>query len=223
MSAEISTWLLTDQDIYPALGDLFEDAEKELIILSPWIQVTGHQREMLKRAVARGVNVTLLTRKPKPHDTAHGETIKLLQRIGVQIFFDNLLHAKMVLMDRGVALIASSNIVLTSMTRNHEIGIVSWHRGLVNQVLGYLERLEITLGFPILSRSDELFETKTKRILKFVSKMFKRKETEEEKTEPNICPWCGKPLVEREGKYGRFWACTGYPKCRYTRNIEWKT
>lgn len=31
------------------------------------------------------------------------------------------------------------------------------------------------------------------------------------------CPQCGKELVEREGKYGVFIGCTGYPICRYTR------
>jgi len=34
------------------------------------------------------------------------------------------------------------------------------------------------------------------------------------------CPNCGKPLVAREGKRGRFVGCTGYPKCRYTRDAE---
>jgi len=32
------------------------------------------------------------------------------------------------------------------------------------------------------------------------------------------CPKCGKPLVAREGKRGRFFGCSGYPKCRYTRD-----
>ncbi len=32
------------------------------------------------------------------------------------------------------------------------------------------------------------------------------------------CPTCGKPLVAREGKRGKFIGCTGYPKCRYTRD-----
>jgi len=34
------------------------------------------------------------------------------------------------------------------------------------------------------------------------------------------CPKCGKPLVAREGKRGKFVGCTGYPKCRFTQNIE---
>lgn len=35
-----------------------------------------------------------------------------------------------------------------------------------------------------------------------------------------VCPWCGKPLVVRKGKYGPFIGCSGYPKCHYIRKIE---
>ncbi len=33
------------------------------------------------------------------------------------------------------------------------------------------------------------------------------------------CPKCGSPLVERLGKFGRFYACSGFPKCRYTESL----
>ncbi|MBI4287803.1 MAG: type I DNA topoisomerase [Chloroflexi bacterium] len=31
------------------------------------------------------------------------------------------------------------------------------------------------------------------------------------------CPQCGKSLVIKSGRHGKFIACTGYPECRYTR------
>lgn len=31
------------------------------------------------------------------------------------------------------------------------------------------------------------------------------------------CPFCGNDLVLRSGKYGKFWGCSTYPKCRFTR------
>ena len=30
------------------------------------------------------------------------------------------------------------------------------------------------------------------------------------------CPKCGKPLVVKSGRFGKFQACTGYPECRHT-------
>ena len=43
------------------------------------------------------------------------------------------------------------------------------------------------------------------------------------KPEPELigepCPECGKDLVIKSGRFGEFIACTGYPECKYTRNI----
>ena len=35
----------------------------------------------------------------------------------------------------------------------------------------------------------------------------------------NLCPYCKKPLVLRKGKYGEFYGCPNYPKCRFTKKI----
>lgn len=32
-----------------------------------------------------------------------------------------------------------------------------------------------------------------------------------------LCPDCGKPLVVRIGRFGKFVACSGYPECKYTK------
>ncbi len=34
-------------------------------------------------------------------------------------------------------------------------------------------------------------------------------------TNGEVCPNCGKPLVLRKGRYGSFYACSGYPTCKY--------
>ncbi|HYN88627.1 MAG TPA: DNA topoisomerase, partial [Ardenticatenaceae bacterium] len=34
--------------------------------------------------------------------------------------------------------------------------------------------------------------------------------------DPQTCPECGRPLATRNGRYGPFVGCTGYPTCRYT-------
>lgn len=33
------------------------------------------------------------------------------------------------------------------------------------------------------------------------------------------CPLCGKPLVIKTGRFGRFKACTGFPDCKFTQNV----
>ena len=36
--------------------------------------------------------------------------------------------------------------------------------------------------------------------------------------EMGICPRCGGALVRRDGKYGIFWGCENYPRCKYTKH-----
>ncbi|MFW9867033.1 MAG: topoisomerase DNA-binding C4 zinc finger domain-containing protein [Candidatus Thorarchaeota archaeon] len=37
-----------------------------------------------------------------------------------------------------------------------------------------------------------------------------------------LCPKCGKQLIIRSGKYGKFLGCTSYPECKFTFNPEFK-
>ncbi len=41
----------------------------------------------------------------------------------------------------------------------------------------------------------------------------------EEETD-QVCPECDKPLVIRIGRYGKFFACSGFPECKYTKSIK---
>lgn len=42
----------------------------------------------------------------------------------------------------------------------------------------------------------------------------------EEKKTGETCPDCGADLVVKEGRFGQFIACSNFPECKYTRNIE---
>lgn len=44
----------------------------------------------------------------------------------------------------------------------------------------------------------------------------KKLKSDEKKT----CPECGEEMVVREGEYGKFWGCTGYPDCDHTEKYE---
>lgn len=55
--------------------------------------------------------------------------------------------------------------------------------------------------------------------LKVAGEQMQKVEMEPEYSDQE-CPQCGKPLVYRTGRFGRFLACSGFPECRYTRNIK---
>jgi len=43
-------------------------------------------------------------------------------------------------------------------------------------------------------------------------------DTSQEKEE--FCENCGRPMVLKRGRFGQFWACTGYPDCKTTRRLD---
>ncbi|OGZ72505.1 MAG: DNA topoisomerase I [Candidatus Staskawiczbacteria bacterium RIFCSPLOWO2_01_FULL_38_12b] len=45
------------------------------------------------------------------------------------------------------------------------------------------------------------------------------KENTDIKTD-KICPKCQKPMIEKLGRFGRFYACTGFPDCKHTESIQ---
>jgi DNA topoisomerase-1 len=53
----------------------------------------------------------------------------------------------------------------------------------------------------------------------------KREMSSEKVGEPTgeKCPECGGELLEKRGRFGKFMACSTYPDCKYTRNIDGST
>lgn len=50
----------------------------------------------------------------------------------------------------------------------------------------------------------------------------KKQKKEPEKTD-KVCPKCGAPLLIRTSRFGKFYACSAFPKCRHTASLEEKT
>ena len=67
----------------------------------------------------------------------------------------------------------------------------------------------------ILKEFYEPFEKNLQNKYKEVSK----KEIAEKETE-KICPKCGGKILIKMGKFGRFYACSNFPKCKYTAPLE---
>lgn len=55
-----------------------------------------------------------------------------------------------------------------------------------------------------------------------VEEAFDKMEKKEAEKTGEICPECGSDLVIRNGKYGKFTACSNYPTCKYIKKEERK-
>ena len=51
---------------------------------------------------------------------------------------------------------------------------------------------------------------------------FEKMEKKQAEETGELCPECNSPLVIRSGKYGKFTACSNYPKCKYIKKEEKK-
>ena len=77
-----------------------------------------------------------------------------------------------------------------------------------------------------ISRGEAEWKPAIKEFWKPFISLINQKEEEVQKADvttektDEICPDCGKPLVIKLGKYGRFYACSGFPDCRYVRSLE---
>ncbi|MBI5620013.1 type I DNA topoisomerase [Candidatus Gottesmanbacteria bacterium] len=70
---------------------------------------------------------------------------------------------------------------------------------------------------PVIAEFYGPFEKRLNQTYETADKVKVAEEVIDEK-----CPECGNPLVIRMGRYGKFVACSTFPKCRYTRQFAEK-
>ncbi|MED4206650.1 NERD domain-containing protein [Neobacillus mesonae] len=83
-----------------------------------------------------------------------------------------------------------------------------------------LQQINRALDRLILTDKKEKRELKRQHVqaIKIDRQMMAKKEIEN--IEQNVCPKCGGALSLRKGKYGAFYGCSNYPKCRYTKRVS---
>jgi len=58
------------------------------------------------------------------------------------------------------------------------------------------------------------------KLVEYIHLADKRKLNDESRKEIDLrCPKCGGILVERDGKFGKFFGCSNYPNCKFTKKI----
>ncbi len=109
-----------------------------------------------------------------------------------------------------------------------EIGMVV-HKLLKDHFTQYVDyhfTAKIEEDFDSIAQGNQTWKPVVRKFWDPFSDLLKVKNAEVRKSdivsEPTdeVCPECGKPLVNRLGPYSRFLACTGYPKCRYTKPLD---
>jgi len=80
---------------------------------------------------------------------------------------------------------------------------------------------EIAAGQKNYPEICQEFYTPFQRNLAQKYKQVSKKDIAEEETDKK-CPKCKKPLIKKLGRYGKFFACSGFPDCKYTAPLPKK-
>ena len=56
------------------------------------------------------------------------------------------------------------------------------------------------------------------QVFEYLAQELEKMPAEKKQSKEKICPKCGLPMKKRNGRFGEFWGCTGYPDCRHTEN-----
>jgi len=99
---------------------LLENVRTELLVINPFVDMANIVN-LMKERVQKGCKVTLLTRAPGKEKT---EVLNNLQEYGMKVLTNKTVHAKIMVFDRGVAIISSMNLYAFS------VGGGSWEAGI---------------------------------------------------------------------------------------------
>ena len=61
---------------------------------------------------------------------------------------------------------------------------------------------------------------KTKHVQELRAKLNAPKKQLQQEDAQQICPTCGSALSLKRGKYGDFYGCSSFPKCKFTKNVS---
>jgi len=124
------TSLLVDNHLFLDGSNLDElskhvlrESKAEIIVVNPFVKWCDLS-ESLRSPAKSNVNVKLLTRPSK--DEKIEEYHKSLTKAGIQIYQNDIVHAKIIVVDRGIVIISSMNFYASSS------GGGSWEAGLVS-------------------------------------------------------------------------------------------
>jgi hypothetical protein len=123
--------------------DLIEKAKDEILVTSPFVD-SCHPIRLLIEAKDRRVNVRIVTTRPKKdrEDSKKVECHALLRKKGVNVHYISTIHAKIIIIDRKVAIVSSMNLYSGSTGGGlEEAGIVSFESKVVESASKFITDL----------------------------------------------------------------------------------
>jgi len=159
------------------------------------------------------------TTQPPPRFT-EATLVKTLEQKGVgrpstyATIVDTIQHRTYVTLEKGRFAPLEMGYIVTDLLAEFFPEIVDWN--FTSDMERQLDRVEEAHDdWKSVLRA---FWTPFHRDLEHAEEVFPKVEFEEEPTD-EVCPNCGRPMIVKNGRFGKFLACSGYPECKTTKPI----
>lgn len=197
--------------VEPGFTKIYGKYERSIVYTDPMVITKGETV-----LIHQGNIESNLTRGPQPFNEARiikeldekgiGRPSTYVQTIQKLITAGYVRNIKGVLVPTETGILTSDELVRFFPTLINETYTAQMESDLDNIATGKTEKLKVLRHF--YNDFQPLFTTAMQSMKKVELKVM------------GICPECGSNLVERNGKYGKFTACSNYPACRYIVKVE---
>ncbi|MBF8267097.1 MAG: hypothetical protein HW388_605 [Dehalococcoidia bacterium] len=112
-----------DEEIEPRILAIIREAEKQVVLVTPYLALWGHAQAAMGLAVKKGIKVTVIIRREDKRNEKGKDAVAWLLKNGVDVMEVESLHAK-IYMNEHALLVSSMNLTGYSVDNSLEIAVV---------------------------------------------------------------------------------------------------
>lgn len=133
--------ILEPEKIKSSILQMLEFAEVSVSLVSPWIWGVDVILERLEELKKKNLEIRIVCRPALEGDASHGAMVERLQRAGIPICLNPVVHAKFLIVDEVEVLFTSANLTKTSLERNIEFGMRTYELKVVDRYIDEFRKM----------------------------------------------------------------------------------
>jgi phosphatidylserine/phosphatidylglycerophosphate/cardiolipin synthase-like enzyme len=127
--------ILEPEKIKKNIMEMLGFAEVSVSLVSPWIWGVDAILERLEELKKKNLDIRIVCRPALEGDASHGAMVERLQKAGIPICLNPVVHAKFFIVDDVEVLFTSANLTKTSLERNIEFGMRTYELKVVDRYI----------------------------------------------------------------------------------------
>jgi len=127
--------ILEPEKIKNCIMEMLGFAEMSVYLVSPWIWGVDVILERLEDLKKKNLDIRIVCRPALEGDASHGAMVERLQRAGIPLSLNSVVHAKFLIVDEVEVLFTSANLTKTSLERNIEFGMRTYELKVVDRYI----------------------------------------------------------------------------------------